>query len=125
MEFYENNQVIFLTGGTGFVGKTLVEKILRSLPKVQKAIDKTQLQNRVNEEIFGSRLFETLKAQFATVQDFHNQIASKVVPVQGDITLDNLGLSVEDKAMVQADTTVMINCAAAVNYFHPLREAVN
>lgn len=36
MEFYAQNHVIFLTGGTGFVGKTLVEKILRSLPQVKK-----------------------------------------------------------------------------------------
>lgn len=90
-----------------------------------RAIDKTRLQSRVKDEIFGSRLFEPLKAQFATAQDFHDQIMSKVIPVQGDIMLDNLGLSSEDKKMVQADTTVMITCAAAVKYSLPLREAMN
>lgn len=32
-EFYRNKN-IFLTGGTGFLGLTLIDKILRSLPEV-------------------------------------------------------------------------------------------
>lgn len=34
-EFYKNKN-IFITGGTGFVGIALVEKILRSCPDVKK-----------------------------------------------------------------------------------------
>lgn len=34
-EFYKNKN-IFITGGTGFVGIALVEKILRSCPDVGK-----------------------------------------------------------------------------------------
>ncbi|KAF9901808.1 cyclin-dependent kinase inhibitor far1 [Linnemannia zychae] len=124
MNFYQDNQVIFLTGGTGFIGKTLIEKILRSLPQVKKVSGKT-LQTRVNEEIFGSRLFDTLKTQFSDAEEFYDHVVSKVVPVQGDITLENLGLSPDDMWMVQSDTSVIINCAAAVSYFHPLREALN
>lgn len=34
-EFYEG-KTIFLTGTTGFVGKVVLEKILRSLPMIKK-----------------------------------------------------------------------------------------
>lgn len=30
------NQVIFITGGTGFMGKVLVEKLLRDCPEIKK-----------------------------------------------------------------------------------------
>jgi fatty acyl-CoA reductase len=35
VEFYENRSV-FITGATGFMGKVLVEKILRSCPGVER-----------------------------------------------------------------------------------------
>lgn len=35
-EFYTENNVIFLTGATGFVGKTILEKLLRSFPQITK-----------------------------------------------------------------------------------------
>lgn len=35
-EFYADNTVIFLTGATGFVGKTILEKMLRSFPEITK-----------------------------------------------------------------------------------------
>lgn len=34
-EFYEN-KTIFITGGTGFMGKVLLEKLLRSCPGISK-----------------------------------------------------------------------------------------
>ncbi|KAF9087022.1 cyclin-dependent kinase inhibitor far1 [Mortierella sp. AM989] len=131
MDLNSNVNVVFLTGATGFVGKVLVEKILRSLPQVKKIYlllrvsGKNTLESRVHEEIFGSRLFETLKAQYATTKEFLDQVVPKVVAVQGDITLENLGMSTKDTTMVQADTTVLINCAASVSFTHPLREALN
>jgi len=34
-EYYEGKN-LFITGGTGFIGKVLIEKLLRSCPKVGK-----------------------------------------------------------------------------------------
>ena len=49
---------------------------------------------------------------------------SKVVPVRGDLGLDDLGLSEADKRMVQADCTVVISVAADIGYLGALRDAV-
>lgn len=35
IEFFEN-QTIFLTGGSGFLGKVLIEKLLRECPNIKK-----------------------------------------------------------------------------------------
>ncbi|KAF9430618.1 cyclin-dependent kinase inhibitor far1 [Podila epigama] len=129
-EFYTDNNVVFLTGATGFVGKAILEKMLRSLPTVKKVyllvrISGTQtLQERVDKEIIASRIFDTLKNQFASPQEFHKQIAQKIVPVKGDITLDRLGLSDEDLEMIQNDTRVVISCAASVSFNDPLNDAL-
>ncbi|KAF9428882.1 cyclin-dependent kinase inhibitor far1 [Podila epigama] len=81
------------------------------------------LQERVEKEIIASRIFDTLKSQFASPQEFHKQIAQKIVPVKGDITLDQLGLSDEDLEMIQKDTRVYINSAASISFEDPLNIA--
>lgn len=48
----------------------------------------------------------------------------KVVPVAGDLIIDKLGLSESDRAMVTAETDVVINCAASVNFDDPLLDAL-
>ncbi|KAF9351795.1 cyclin-dependent kinase inhibitor far1 [Mortierella sp. AD094] len=127
MDFYTKNNVIFITGGTGFIGKVVLEKILRSLPQVKKiyllirASEKNPLQSRLDKDVFGSRLFEPLKAQYGNdEQRFRQEVTSKVVPVQGDIGQKRLGLSDDDYRMIQKDTAVIINAAASVKFNNPL-----
>ncbi|KAF9347695.1 cyclin-dependent kinase inhibitor far1 [Mortierella sp. AD094] len=125
MDFYLSGQVIFLTGGTGFIGKVILEKVLRSLPAVKKVSGDKTLEGRVSDEIFDTRIFETLKERFSSDQEFQEKVMSKVVPVRGDLALENLGLSAEDIKIVQADTTVLISNAATVSHTDPLRVAMN
>ena len=47
-----------------------------------------------------------------------------MVPVAGDLIIDKLGLSEADRAMVTAETDVVINCAASVNFDDPLLDAL-
>ncbi|KAF9116763.1 cyclin-dependent kinase inhibitor far1 [Mortierella sp. AM989] len=129
-EFYTSNSTIFLTGATGFVGKTILEKLLRSFPQITKVyllvrISGTKtLQSRVENDIFASRIFDTLKAQFSSIEEFHEKIVKKIIPVQGDITLDHLGLSDKDLDMIREDVTIIINSAASVSFDDPLNNAL-
>jgi len=77
---------------------------------------KETLQNRVDQEIFGNRLFETLKARFVNEEDFRSMIVRKIVPIAGDISLHRLGISDQDLAMIQHDTKVVVHSAAAVSF---------
>ena len=42
----------------------------------------------------------------------------------GDLIIDRLGLSEADRAMVTAETNLVINCAASVNFDDPLLDAL-
>ncbi|KAF8988378.1 cyclin-dependent kinase inhibitor far1 [Haplosporangium bisporale] len=114
LEFYTRNNVIFLTGGTGFVGKVILEKILRSLPQVQKiymlmrASSKAAAQDRLEREVFGCRIFETIKAQSSNDKSRLDEIKRKVVPILGDLTFDCLGISPEDLEIVGKDTQTKV-----------------
>ena len=46
------------------------------------------------------------------------------MPVAGDLIIDKLGLSDADRQMVTAETEVVINVAASVNFDDPLLDAL-
>ncbi|KAF9200259.1 cyclin-dependent kinase inhibitor far1 [Haplosporangium sp. Z 27] len=131
MDFYAKNNVVFVTGGTGFIGMALIEKVLRSIPQVKKIYvlmrvsGKTSLQQRLQKDIIENRIFDTLKADFPNESSFSEMIHKKIVPVQGDIIHDNLGLCADDLAMVRGDTNVFVHIAASIGYTDPLRTALN
>ena len=87
--------MIFITGTTGFVGKVVLEKILRSLPNFKKIYimvrGKKGLtdQERLNE-IFQSELFETY---FKLYPKMRANWSLKIFPITGDLSLKGLGIS--------------------------------
>lgn len=64
-QFYEG-KTIFLTGTTGFVGKVVLEKFIRSLPNVKKlflmvrAKKNISVRDRFEKSILSSEIFAPL-----------------------------------------------------------------
>jgi len=90
-EFYRD-KVVFITGGTGFIGKVLLEKLLRSTA-VRTVILLIRAKRGASpasrlDALLSSQLFDTVKAQ-------GENVSSRVRAVQGDIELPGLGLSDE------------------------------
>ena len=64
---------IFITGATGFLGKVLIEKVLRSTPDVgtiyvlvrekRRGKEVWSAQRRLDEELLNSRVFARVKPQ--------------------------------------------------------------
>ena len=94
--FYED-KVVFITGGTGFIGKVLLEKLLRctDIRKVYLLIrEKKGISPQARlDQLFDSKLFDTIK-------DVKKSAIDKVVAMPGDIDQPLLGLCTEDQDTV-------------------------
>ena len=45
---------------------------------------------------------------------------SKIIPIEGDLIIENLGLSSENRQMIVDNCDILINSAASVNFDDPL-----
>ncbi|XP_073948972.1 putative fatty acyl-CoA reductase CG5065 [Choristoneura fumiferana] len=112
-DFYSGKSV-FITGGTGFLGKVLIEKLLYSC----KDIDKIYVLVRKSvEPLINSPAFTRLKAE-------RPQDMTKIIAVVGDLCLPNLGINVEDEANLLENVSIVFHSAATVKFNAPLREAM-
>lgn len=94
----------FITGATGAVGSELVPELLKS-PDVRVA-----LLIRAKDDLHMWERLNGLKAFW----DLPDSLSSRIMPLKGDMTLPNLGLSPEDYAAVTSETTHIIHCAGIV-----------
>ncbi|XP_022905308.1 fatty acyl-CoA reductase wat-like [Onthophagus taurus] len=117
--FYDNTNV-FLTGGTGFLGKLLIEKLLRCTEVstiymlIREKRGKTT-QERL-DRYFNDVVFDRLKS-------VKSKFKNKIIPVQGDCTLAGLGLSLNDRNMLINNINIVFHVAATVNFDEKLRLA--
>jgi len=112
-KFYEGRSV-FITGATGFLGKAIVEKLLRDAPKV----DKIYVFARPSKNVSGAdRVKELLSGElFDTVRRTQPNFEEKVVGVEGDLVLEGLGMSNSQTELLRQNVSVILHCAATVNF---------
>lgn len=78
----------------GFVGKVILEKSLRALPQLRRIYilirqkKGSSLIERFKREVLGSQCFDRVRKQ-----PNYAELISKVVPVEGDMLKENLGMS--------------------------------
>ncbi len=78
-EFYRN-ATIFLTGGTGFLGVTLIEKLLRSCPHIKRIYMLVRNKRNVSSE----KRYETYFQNEVSIRfSFENLGCNKGLEVQG------------------------------------------
>ncbi|CAD1479894.1 unnamed protein product, partial [Heterotrigona itama] len=120
-QFY-NGQSIFITGGTGFVGKLLIEKLLRECPGISfvylliRPKKGKDMHQRI-EEIFDDPLFDKLKEK---QPKFRHQI----VVVAGDCSQPGLGMSAVDRQTVTREVSIVFHVAATVRFDEKIKLAV-
>lgn len=119
---YYSGKHILITGATGFIGKVLLEKLLRSCPEVAAiyCIIRPKNKQTVEErlaEITNSRLFDRLRKD-------QPEFSSKLHPIRGDMLLPELGLSPHDRHLLEENVSIVFHSAATVRFDEPLRIAV-
>lgn len=119
--FYDG-QSIFVTGGTGFMGKLLIEKLLRECPGISfiylliRPKKGKDMHQRV-EEIFDDPLFDKLREK-------HPKFRHQIIAVAGDCTEPGLGLSEVDRSTIAQRVSIVFHVAATVRFDEKMKLAV-
>ncbi|KAF5287179.1 hypothetical protein FQR65_LT12308 [Abscondita terminalis] len=116
-----SNKTVFITGGTGFLGKVLVEKLLRACHDLKKIYvlaraKKGKSCEKRLEEFFASPLYDRLRDERA-------EAMSKLFVVSGDCELVKLGLNDADYALLAEEVEVVFHVAATVRFDEKLKKA--
>ncbi|MGH9086653.1 MAG: HAD-IB family hydrolase [Acidimicrobiales bacterium] len=116
----------FVTGGTGFLGTALVERIVRAVPGAEVVVlvrpgRRADAAARVAREILRNDCFARLRQQLG--ERFDDAVAARITAVAGDVSRDGLGLDGEGRRAL-ASCDVVIHSAATVSFDAPLDQAV-
>lgn len=147
LEAFYKHKNLFITGATGFVGKSCLIKLLSSFDDIgtvyvlmrnKKGMTAQQRFNRMlNESPFSTR-FERLDCngdpkfpeigiqmqnEWVDAAKRMKQLDwTKVKPIEGDMSLAGLGLSEQVRAELCARVDVVFNIAASVAFDAPLKQ---
>ncbi|HMT06775.1 MAG TPA: AMP-binding protein [Pyrinomonadaceae bacterium] len=119
---------IFFIGGTGFVGKVTLSMLLNNFPDIGKvyatvrARDANESKIRFWTSIVTSPTFDPLREKYG--DGFEDFIKSKVVPVNGDVGNELLGMEEAEAAKIMRQCDVIINGAGNVTFNPPLESAL-
>jgi len=123
---------ILITGATGFLGKPIVEKILREVPDVEKIYllirskkrasgEVVSAGERIEREFIASDVFDRLREERA---DFESFVRDKLAAVAGDVAVEGLDLATADFKRLTSEVDIIINSAAVVVFDERLDFAV-
>nr|XP_029709727.1 putative fatty acyl-CoA reductase CG5065 [Aedes albopictus] len=118
--FYEGKN-IFVTGGTGFLGKVLIEKLLRSCDGIKHIYILLRPKRGLTSE---QRYREFIKhPAFDRLRAKAPYVLEKMVCIGGDITMPQLGLSEMDRQLLVENVNIVFHVAATVRFNEGLKEA--
>ncbi|VVC98170.1 unnamed protein product [Leptidea sinapis] len=119
---YYKGKTIFITGGSGFMGKVLIEKLLYSCTDLDRIYLLLRAKKGVDPEkrlaaIYSSMCFNRLR------KDRPGVFESKVFFIAGDCSEIGLGMSEEDRALIVNRCQIIFHVAASVRFDDSLKVA--
>uniref|UniRef100_A0A1I8N2F6 Fatty acyl-CoA reductase n=1 Tax=Musca domestica TaxID=7370 RepID=A0A1I8N2F6_MUSDO len=119
-QFYAGQEIL-ITGGSGFIGKVLIEKILRSLPNVGKVYILLRSKKGKNAS---QRLEEILQIPlFRRAREEQPEAFKKLVAIDGDCQELGLGISPLDMVKIR-NVNIIFHVAATVRFDDDMRTSI-
>lgn len=120
---------ILITGTTGFLGKAVLEKLIRAVPEiggihllVRGNARHPDARERFYSEIASASVFELLRSE--DQEGFEAFLEDKVHCVKGELTRSRFGLSDAEYERLTSRIDLVINSAASVNFREELDKAL-
>lgn len=119
--FFEGKK-IFMTGGTGFLGRFLLAKLMRMGNLGEILVLARPKKGKTNAE----RMEESLSGiLFEKMDYFDPKFKSKIRVINGDIEVEGLGISSVDRDYIQQEVHIIIHAAATVRFDEEIKKAIN
>ncbi|XP_022180348.1 fatty acyl-CoA reductase wat-like [Myzus persicae] len=123
IQSFYNDTTIFLTGGTGFMGNLILDKLIRTCSGVKKIYllireKKGKTTEERFKELFNDPVFELMKKE-------KPNFLEKITAVIGDCALPNMGIEEKYINIIKDEVNIVIHSAATVRFDEHLRIAVN
>ncbi|MED5620510.1 fatty acyl-CoA reductase [Ideonella sp. BN130291] len=120
---------VLITGTTGFIGKVVLEKLVRDVPGIARMVlvlrgsrQHADALQRLRAEVLSSSVFDHLRCTAAArLQRF---VDEQLQVVDGSLTEPQLGLEAEAFARLASEVDVIVNIAASVNFREALDQAL-
>lgn len=101
----------------------MVEKLLWSCPDIGKIFIIVRSKKGKSVEDRVTEL--TNSPAFDRIRSHHPDRLEKIIALEGDITMENLGLSDDDIKRIHNEVNVIFHSAASVKFEDILKDAVN
>jgi len=120
---------VLVTGATGFLGKLLVEKLLRDVPDIGGIVllirgsdQRPTARERFEAEVATSSVFDRLRREQG--EKFADVCRRKIECVTGEVTQPAFGLDPEAFADLAGRVDVVVHAAASVEFRDDLQRAL-
>ncbi|XP_015586726.1 fatty acyl-CoA reductase 1 isoform X2 [Cephus cinctus] len=119
--FYAGKSIL-ITGASGFMGKVLIEKLLRSCPDIREIF--LLMRPKKGTSIDGRlRTLLTLPL-FDKLREERPSSFEKLIPVNGDVIEEGLGLAPTERRVLAERVSIIFHVAASVRFDDTLKDAV-
>ncbi|XP_017469364.1 PREDICTED: fatty acyl-CoA reductase 1-like [Rhagoletis zephyria] len=109
---YFKRKTIFLTGGTGFLGQLLMEKLLRCEVEMVYFLARPKKNKTAHERL--NDLFD--QTQFAKLRREYPNYRQHVSIIEGDMSLIDLGIKDSDRQLLAETVEIVLHAAAEVRF---------
>lgn len=112
-DFYAGRE-IFITGGSGFMGKALIEKLLYSCPEVGNiyVLLRKKKGKGIEDRLAALKKESVFDRLYAEKKD---HLLSKIIPLAGDVAELGLAMTEVDRQRLK-DVSLVFHVAASVRF---------